>query len=154
MESDAVVVEGEKVLSLIDACREKFSAYSYLSQSQGTHILLIDGVSFVRDRSVAAIMVFDFRDSTCCRVDMAVAGGIATGGAESSWLNKIRNFIKEYADENLLKIESVETDFNSSFVPSAPTPESFLKKCSKCGKKIPIASEACEYCGTRQPSRR
>ena len=26
----------------------------------------------------------------------------------------------------------------------------FLKKCIKCGKKIPIASEECQYCGARQ----
>jgi ribosomal protein L32 len=26
----------------------------------------------------------------------------------------------------------------------------FLKKCVKCGKEIPIASEECQYCGTKQ----
>jgi predicted nucleic-acid-binding Zn-ribbon protein len=26
----------------------------------------------------------------------------------------------------------------------------FLKKCVKCGKKIPIASEECQYCGAKQ----
>jgi ssDNA-binding Zn-finger/Zn-ribbon topoisomerase 1 len=31
------------------------------------------------------------------------------------------------------------------------TPKSFLKKCVKCGKEIPIASEECSYCGTKQP---
>lgn len=31
------------------------------------------------------------------------------------------------------------------------TPRSFLKKCVKCGKEIPIAEEECQYCGTRQP---
>jgi len=30
------------------------------------------------------------------------------------------------------------------------TPESFLKKCVKCGKKIPLASEECPKCGTKQ----
>lgn len=30
------------------------------------------------------------------------------------------------------------------------TPKSFLKKCVKCGKEIPIASEECVYCGTKQ----
>ncbi|MFZ0965553.1 MAG: hypothetical protein WAN82_02880 [Candidatus Bathyarchaeia archaeon] len=29
--------------------------------------------------------------------------------------------------------------------------KSFLKKCVKCGKDIPIASEECQYCGARQP---
>lgn len=28
---------------------------------------------------------------------------------------------------------------------------SFLKKCVNCGKDIPIASEECQYCGTKQP---
>ncbi len=27
----------------------------------------------------------------------------------------------------------------------------FLKKCVKCDKDIPIASEECQYCGTKQP---
>ncbi len=31
------------------------------------------------------------------------------------------------------------------------TPKSFLKKCVNCGKDIPIASEVCQYCGTKQP---
>jgi hypothetical protein len=26
------------------------------------------------------------------------------------------------------------------------TPKSFLKKCSKCGREIPIASEECPFC--------
>jgi len=31
------------------------------------------------------------------------------------------------------------------------TPKSFLKKCVKCNKEIPIASEECDYCGAKQP---
>ena len=31
------------------------------------------------------------------------------------------------------------------------TPKSFLKNCAKCGKEIPIASEECPYCETKQP---
>jgi len=34
--------------------------------------------------------------------------------------------------------------------PPAPTPETFFKKCLKCGREIPIASEECSYCGTKQ----
>jgi rRNA maturation endonuclease Nob1 len=30
------------------------------------------------------------------------------------------------------------------------TPRSFLKKCVHCDKLIPIASEECSYCGTKQ----
>lgn len=28
---------------------------------------------------------------------------------------------------------------------------SFLKRCVKCGKSIPLASEECQFCGARQP---
>jgi predicted RNA-binding Zn-ribbon protein involved in translation (DUF1610 family) len=28
--------------------------------------------------------------------------------------------------------------------------KTFMKKCIKCGKEIPIASEECQYCGTKQ----
>ena len=31
------------------------------------------------------------------------------------------------------------------------TPNTFLKRCVKCGKEIPIASEECPYCGSKQP---
>lgn len=30
-------------------------------------------------------------------------------------------------------------------------PRKFLKKCVKCSKEIPIASEECQYCGAKQP---
>ncbi|MEM3785547.1 MAG: hypothetical protein QW667_07380 [Candidatus Bathyarchaeia archaeon] len=33
----------------------------------------------------------------------------------------------------------------------AQTPKSFLKKCVKCSKEIPIASEECLYCAAKQP---
>jgi hypothetical protein len=31
------------------------------------------------------------------------------------------------------------------------TSKSHLKKCVKCRKNIPIASEECQFCGTKQP---
>ena len=31
------------------------------------------------------------------------------------------------------------------------TPKSFMKKCAKCGREIPIASEQCPYCNAKQP---
>ena len=31
------------------------------------------------------------------------------------------------------------------------TPEFFLKKCVECDEEIPVASEECQYCGTKQP---
>jgi ribosomal protein L40E len=39
--------------------------------------------------------------------------------------------------------------FNYSDVQVSETPESFLKKCVKCGGKIPIASEYCSRCGAK-----
>ena len=36
-------------------------------------------------------------------------------------------------------------------VTRAHTPGSFLKKCVHCDELIPIASEECSYCGTKQP---
>jgi len=32
-----------------------------------------------------------------------------------------------------------------------PTPKAFLKKCVECGEVIPIASDYCPKCGTKQP---
>ena len=31
-----------------------------------------------------------------------------------------------------------------------PQEHGFLRKCVKCGKQIPIASEECQYCGAEQ----
>jgi predicted RNA-binding Zn-ribbon protein involved in translation (DUF1610 family) len=33
------------------------------------------------------------------------------------------------------------------------TPKAFLKKCVKCGKDIPVASEQCPYCGAEQTAK-
>lgn len=37
------------------------------------------------------------------------------------------------------------------FRPVGVTPKTFLKKCVSCGKEIPIASEECPHCETKQP---
>jgi Zn-finger nucleic acid-binding protein len=34
------------------------------------------------------------------------------------------------------------------------TPESFLKKCIKCGETIPVASDYCPKCGAKQKERK
>jgi len=39
-------------------------------------------------------------------------------------------------------------------LPSTSTSKWFLKKCVKCRRDIPIASEECKYCGARQPDRK
>ncbi|MEM3616392.1 MAG: zinc-ribbon domain-containing protein [Candidatus Bathyarchaeia archaeon] len=51
---------------------------------------------------------------------------------------EVRFFADEKSMQSLLKI----------------TPRQFLKKCVKCGKDIPIASEYCPYCGAEQPKKR
>ena len=48
---------------------------------------------------------------------------------------RIKLFANEKAKQYLLK----------------KTPKAFLKKCVKCGKDIPIASEKCYHCGAEQP---
>jgi ribosomal protein L40E len=36
-------------------------------------------------------------------------------------------------------------------IPTAEiTPDSFVKKCVRCGERIPIASECCPKCGAKQ----
>lgn len=47
---------------------------------------------------------------------------------------EIRLYADEKAKKSLLRL----------------TPKAFLKKCAECGRDIPIASEECPYCGTRQ----
>lgn len=34
---------------------------------------------------------------------------------------------------------------------SADDAKPFLKRCIRCGEEIPMASEECRYCGTKQP---
>ena len=41
--------------------------------------------------------------------------------------------------------------FHYEKVTPSETPKSFLRKCVKCGKGIPLASEKCKYCGAKQP---
>ncbi len=36
------------------------------------------------------------------------------------------------------------------YEPLQQTPQSFLKKCPNCGQEIPIASETCPHCGSKQ----
>lgn len=40
--------------------------------------------------------------------------------------------------------------YYGKYTPDKETPKSFLKKCVKCRKEIPIASEHCQYCGAKQ----
>ncbi len=42
-------------------------------------------------------------------------------------------------------------DLINNFFAVQGTPKGFLKKCVECGKEIPIASEECQYCKTKQP---
>jgi predicted RNA-binding Zn-ribbon protein involved in translation (DUF1610 family) len=51
--------------------------------------------------------------------------------------------VKLFADEKTKQ-------FLLTTAPDA-TPNAFLKKCVNCGKQIPIASEQCQYCKSKQP---
>jgi len=44
----------------------------------------------------------------------------------------------------------IETLARSAQSEIGGTPKAFMKKCAQCGKQIPIASEECPYCGTKQ----
>jgi len=45
----------------------------------------------------------------------------------------------------------LDASYQPKCPPTPETPKSFLKKCVRCGKQIPIASEQCPYCGVHQP---
>ena len=42
-------------------------------------------------------------------------------------------------------------DFKKKSLSVHDAPTAFMKKCVECGREIPIASEECQYCGTKQP---
>ena len=53
-------------------------------------------------------------------------------------------------------MRKVEAGFNmpsnkASELILSETPKSFLKKCAKCSREIPIASEQCPFCEQKQP---
>jgi hypothetical protein len=156
-------VEGERISSLIDACEEKFLARRYTSNSGQTQILLFESYSFWRTNSnMALILTFDFEGANSCKLSITAAGGAAgvlqfDWGSEDSQLNKVRKIVEEYASVNALKMKQVDDEESGwTYKVSAPatlTPKSFLKKCAKCGREIPIASEECEFCGASQPKK-
>jgi hypothetical protein len=69
--------------------------------------------------------------------------------------------IDPFLDEIWKRIGNCEMIFftqvllDAAYQPKHPpvpeTPKSFLKKCVKCKKQIPIASEECPHCGVHQP---
>jgi Na+/melibiose symporter-like transporter len=49
----------------------------------------------------------------------------------------------------IIIIAGIRAAYRSS--PTERTPTAFMKKCVKCGTEIPIASEECSSCGSKQP---
>jgi hypothetical protein len=164
METNSLVIEGKKIQPLIDSLKDEFSATSYLSRSGSFQILILEKYYQRISSNLAAFIVFDFEGDLSCRVLIVSAGGTASGvsglihtdyGAESSFVNQIRKSIEKYADEYGLKVRSIvslgsEKEAVSPSEPYGQTPPSFLKTCVECGKKIPVASEECKYCGASQ----
>ena len=68
--------------------------------------------------------------------------------AHESFVHDVRNFLKNSG----FKIDSEKEipHFERYTTPSAGV-RPFLKKCPYCDREIPIASEECQYCGTKQP---
>jgi hypothetical protein len=150
---NAIMIEGDKILTLVDALKDEFPASRFLSKSGTTGVLLIQQYYIRIDSDVVAIVAFDLEDNNHCRMDIAVTGGPGFDmGTWGSTMEKISNFIKGFAAQNGLKLRDTDSQFRgTSSELYGPTPESFLKECVKCGKRIPIASEECKYCGARQP---
>jgi hypothetical protein len=152
MRENAMIVEGDEPLELVDALKDEFSAVEFLSRSGSVGVLLFERYYLRIDSDVIAMVAFDLEDDNHCRVDMTVTSGRSTDvGAWNSMSEVIRNSIKRFADQNGLKLEETDPQFKMLHsMLYGPTHGKFLKKCIKCGKQIPIASEECEYCGAHQ----
>jgi hypothetical protein len=154
MQIDSLVVEGEKILSLIDALKVEFSTSRYISKSGSFQILIFEKYYLRTKSNLAGIVSFDFEDSSTCRILIAIAGG-GTGIAQLSWgsegslKNKIREYIEEYAKQHRLKIKNIDTDSDKQFM--WPYAIAAMTKCVQCGKQIHLNSKKCGYCGARQP---
>jgi rRNA maturation endonuclease Nob1 len=62
--------------------------------------------------------------------------------------------IKPKLDEKITPmLNSIKMSLAELMPEQRETPKAFLKKCVKCGKEIPIASEECPHCGAKQPQR-
>jgi hypothetical protein len=73
----------------------------------------------------------------------AFSPGLTTAAA----LFIIYAFIDGFIGKNLATRWSKEEA--EEYVPRE-TPKSFLKRCTNCGQEIPIASETCPFCGSKQ----
>jgi hypothetical protein len=158
VQNEALAVEGGRTLDLIDALEEEFSARRYRSKSCNYQLLLLLGLA-AYGPYISAIVLFDLEDNSSCKVEIATGGGAAIGGrfdidsgTEGPLMDKIRNFIEGYASRNGLKMQKMDSQLKTlgADLMYGPTRKSFLKECVKCGKRIPIASEDCKFCGAHQ----
>ena len=63
--------------------------------------------------------------------------------ARDKWLSRV-----EKASKEVSKFQFSEPHM---YARAKGTPKAFLKKCPKCGREIPIASEECQFCKSKQP---
>ncbi len=98
-----------------------------------------------------------------CKVDMQPLGTIpfATGmlsplfGRSEGWGKDIMQ-LDVYVCPQCRKLELFYPEPGREFhkpEQNTDTPKQFLKTCVKCRKSIPIASEECPFCDSKQPSR-
>jgi hypothetical protein len=161
MKASSLVVEGKEIQSLIDYLKTEFQAAAYPSEPRNFQILAFEKYYMRVSHYLAGFIVFEFDNSTSCKVLMIVAaegtgaayGLVPTGinyGAAGSFLNEVREHIEEYANHHDLKIGSIDLGLGSQFTLLEPY-ASPMKKCVKCGREIHLTSQKCGYCGAQQP---
>jgi hypothetical protein len=103
-----------------------------------------------------------------CRVEMQPLGGVKfrTGGVSGGmgfllgkWaeLREDTLQLNVYVCPQCRRIELFYAGPSREFHKpehNTDTTRSFLKACAECKKTIPLASEKCPFCGSKQPSRR
>jgi len=83
---------------------------------------------------------------------ISCAGGTGIGSisyaAHKAYVHEVRDFLTTSGFQ--IDSEKEIPHFERCTTPPAGV-KFFLKKCPYCDRKIPIASEECQYCGTKQP---
>jgi hypothetical protein len=95
------------------------------------------------------VFVFELVLFGVSQIIMAIASSIIT-------LILVAYFSQKDAEYTKIVFIDEVTDFLEGHAkilpkPTERTPTAFMKKCVKCGIEIPIASEECPSCGSKQP---
>ena len=109
---------------------------------------------FLRVKSdVAVLIVLKELSSDETNVEViSCAGGESllriSYAAHPAYVHEVKNFLTNSG----FKIDSEkEISHFEHYRTSTDDAKPFLKRCIRCGKEIPMASEECRYCGTKQP---